>query len=115
MSTKIVSEARNIHGIILVLAAIMPAMAIISLVPVMPLLGREFAGVSGSEALVPLSRSLYLRYVSLFFRRWLALRPYWPKNVVIFLVTWICRNWDDPILFDGFKTDYWRALWSWCF
>ena len=72
MSTKIVSEARNIHGIILVLAAIMPAIAIISLVPVMPLLGREFAGVSGSEALVPLSRSLYLRYVSLFFRRWLA-------------------------------------------
>jgi MFS family permease len=66
MSTKIVSEARNIHGIILVLAAIMPAMAIISLVPVMPLLGREFAGVSGSEALVPIALTIPALCVALF-------------------------------------------------
>lgn len=47
-------QADNIQGIILILAAIMPVMAIISLVPVMPLLGREFGPVPGSKALVPI-------------------------------------------------------------
>ncbi|ETN93039.1 Metal-tetracycline/H(+) antiporter [Gammaproteobacteria bacterium MOLA455] len=66
MSQKTVSQATNIHGIILVLASIMPAMAIISLVPVMPLLGREFAGVSGSAALVPIALTIPALCVAVF-------------------------------------------------
>lgn len=66
MATTSTTEARNIHGIILVLAAIMPAMAIISLVPVMPLLGREFAGVPGSKALVPIALTIPALCVAIF-------------------------------------------------
>jgi len=66
MATTSTLEARNIHGIILVLAAIMPAMAIISLVPVMPLLGREFAGVPGSKALVPIALTIPALCVAIF-------------------------------------------------
>ena len=59
-------QASNIHGIILVLAAVMPAMAIISLVPVMPLLGREFGPVPGSKALVPIALTVPALCVALF-------------------------------------------------
>ncbi|MEP3891943.1 MAG: MFS transporter [Hellea sp.] len=59
-------QASNIHGIILVLAAVMPAMAIISLVPVMPLLGREFGPIPGSKALVPIALTVPALCVALF-------------------------------------------------
>lgn len=67
-------QASNIHGIILVLAAVMPAMAIISLVPVMPLLGREFGPVPGSKALVPIALTVPALCVALFspFAGWLS-------------------------------------------
>ncbi|NNC38333.1 MAG: MFS transporter [Acidimicrobiales bacterium] len=66
MSTQQATEARNIHGIILVLASVMPAMAIISLVPVMPLLGREFGPVPGSKALIPIALTVPALCVALF-------------------------------------------------
>ena len=66
MSTNSTTEARTIHGIILVLAAVMPAMAIISLVPVMPLLGREFGPVPGSKALIPIALTVPALCVALF-------------------------------------------------
>lgn len=66
MSSNATAEARNIHGIILVLAAVMPAMAIISLVPVMPLLGREFGPVPGSKALIPIALTVPALCVALF-------------------------------------------------
>ena len=59
-------QATNIHGIILVLAAVMPAMAIISLVPVMPLLGREFGPVPNSKALIPIALTVPALCVALF-------------------------------------------------
>ena len=59
-------QAGNIHGIILVMAAVMPAMAIISLVPVMPLLGREFGTVPGSKALVPIMLTIPALCVAIF-------------------------------------------------
>jgi len=69
MSQQSMSQAKqagNIHGIVLVLAAVMPAMAIISLVPVMPLLGREFGPVPGSKALVPIALTVPALCVALF-------------------------------------------------
>lgn len=69
MSEQTMTDARQastIHGIILVLAAVMPAMAIISLVPVMPLLGREFGPVPGSKALVPIALTVPALCVALF-------------------------------------------------
>ena len=59
-------QAGNIQGIILILAAIMPVMAIISLVPVMPLLGREFGPVPGSKALVPILLTVPALCVAIF-------------------------------------------------
>ncbi|HBM04408.1 MAG TPA: MFS transporter, partial [Erythrobacter sp.] len=44
----------------------MPVMAIISLVPVLPLLMREFAGVAGSEFLVPIALTIPALCVALF-------------------------------------------------
>lgn len=54
------------HGIIILLMSIMPIMAIISLVPVLPLLMKEFAGVSGSEFLVPMALTIPALCVALF-------------------------------------------------
>ncbi|KXI26743.1 MFS transporter [Paraglaciecola hydrolytica] len=54
------------HGIILILAAVMPAMAIISLVPVLPLLLQEFASVKGYEFLVPIAMTVPALCVALF-------------------------------------------------
>ena len=59
-------QAGNIQGIILILAAIMPVMAIISLVPVMPFLGREFGPVPGSKALVPILLTVPALCVAIF-------------------------------------------------
>jgi MFS family permease len=44
----------------------MPAMAIISLVPVMPLLSQEFSSVSNSEALVPIALTIPALCVAIF-------------------------------------------------
>jgi MFS family permease len=66
MSTLTHNEATTEHGIILILAAVMPAMAIISLVPVMPLLSQEFSSVSNSEALVPIALTIPALCVAIF-------------------------------------------------
>ncbi|MDC8831894.1 MFS transporter [Alteromonas gilva] len=60
------SSASFKHGVILVLAAVMPAMAIISLVPVLPLLLQEFAQVQGSEFLVPIALTIPALCVAVF-------------------------------------------------
>lgn len=59
-------SASTRHGMILLLAAVMPPMAIISLVPVLPLLMREFSGVNGSEYLVPVAITVPALCVALF-------------------------------------------------
>lgn len=64
--TNNTNSATNKHGIILILAAVMPAMAIISLVPVLPLLMQEFAHVQGSEFLVPIAMTVPALCVALF-------------------------------------------------
>ncbi|MEG3089076.1 MFS transporter [Sphingomonas sp. PB4P5] len=60
------SQAGTRHGVILMAAAIMPAMAIISLVPVLPLLLREFAAVPGSSVLVPIAMTVPALCVAIF-------------------------------------------------
>ncbi|MFK7828725.1 MAG: MFS transporter [Congregibacter sp.] len=59
-------SASTRHGVILLLAAIMPPMAIISLVPVLPLLMQEFSAVQGSEFLVPIAMTVPALCVALF-------------------------------------------------
>lgn len=59
-------SASTKHGVILLLAAIMPPMAIISLVPVLPLLLQEFSAVKGSEFLVPIAMTVPALCVALF-------------------------------------------------
>lgn len=59
-------SASTKHGVILMLAAVMPPMAIISLIPVLPLLMREFGGVEGSEFLVPIALTIPALCVALF-------------------------------------------------
>lgn len=54
------------HGVILLLASIMPIMAITSLIPVLPLLFKEFGGVSGSAFLVPMALTIPALCVALF-------------------------------------------------
>lgn len=54
------------HGVILMLAAVMPAMAIISLVPVLPLLMQEFSSVKGYEFLVPIAMTVPALCVAVF-------------------------------------------------
>lgn len=46
------------QGIVLLFASIMPIMAIISLVPVLPLLMQEFGEVAGAEFLVPMALTI---------------------------------------------------------
>ena len=62
----IVTEATTRHGVILMLTAVMPTMAIIALVPVLPLLLREFATVPGSAVLVPMALTVPALCVALF-------------------------------------------------
>ncbi|WP_422344926.1 MFS transporter [Parasphingorhabdus sp.] len=54
------------HGIIILFASTMPIMAIVSLIPVLPLLMKEFAGVTGSEFLVPMALTIPALCVALF-------------------------------------------------
>ncbi|WP_347304223.1 MFS transporter [Croceibacterium sp. TMG7-5b_MA50] len=59
-------QAQTRHGAILLIASVMPVMAIISLVPVLPLLLREFAGVPGAGVLVPVMMTVPALCVALF-------------------------------------------------
>lgn len=59
-------QASTRHGVILMLTAVMPTMAIIALVPVLPLLLREFAAVPGSAVLVPIALTVPALCVALF-------------------------------------------------
>ncbi|RBP47184.1 MFS transporter [Arenicella xantha] len=59
-------SATTKHGIMLLLAAVMPPMAIITLVPVLPLLMREFSGVEGFQFLVPIAMTIPALCVALF-------------------------------------------------
>lgn len=59
-------QAGTAQGVVLLMAAIMPIMAITSLVPVLPLLLREFAAVPGSAALVPIALTIPALCVALF-------------------------------------------------
>ncbi|PKP90317.1 MAG: MFS transporter [Alphaproteobacteria bacterium HGW-Alphaproteobacteria-16] len=59
-------NATTRHGVILMLTAVMPTMAIIALVPVLPLLMREFAGVPGAAVLVPMALTIPALCVALF-------------------------------------------------
>jgi len=60
------TQASTRHGVILMLTAVMPTMAIIALVPVLPLLLREFADVPGSAVLVPMALTVPALCVALF-------------------------------------------------
>jgi MFS family permease len=73
------------HGLVLLLASIMPPMAIISLIPVLPLLMGEFSHVEGREYLVPVALTIPALCVALFspFAGWLSDRI-GRKNLLIF-------------------------------
>ncbi|MBQ4828429.1 MFS transporter [Alteromonas sp. MMG017] len=60
------NQASAKHGIILILAAIMPPMAIITLIPILPLLMKEFSDVQGSAFLVPIALTIPALCVALF-------------------------------------------------
>jgi MFS family permease len=66
MANAPVRKAGNAHGLVLLAAAVMPIMAITSLIPVLPLLLREFAEVPGSTALVPMALTVPALCVALF-------------------------------------------------
>lgn len=66
MSAAVTPVASTKHGVILLLCAVMPIMAIISLVPVLPLLLKEFAATPGSEFLVPIALTIPALCVALF-------------------------------------------------
>jgi len=59
-------EASSLHGILVIFAAVMPVMAIVSLVPVLPALQKEFASVPGSEYLVPIALTIPAVCLALF-------------------------------------------------
>jgi MFS family permease len=59
-------NATTRHGVILLMAAVMPIMAIISLVPVLPLLLQEFDTTPGSQFLVPIALTVPALCVALF-------------------------------------------------
>ncbi|MFK8049442.1 MAG: MFS transporter [Halioglobus sp.] len=60
------NKASTTQGIVLMLAAVLPVMAVVSLVPVLPLLLQEFAGVEGSEFLVPIAVTVPALCVAIF-------------------------------------------------
>ena len=59
-------SATTIHGAVLLMVAVLPVMAIVSLVPVMPLLLEEFKEVPGSEFLVPIALTVPALCVAIF-------------------------------------------------
>lgn len=54
------------HGVVLIAVTIMPIMAIISLIPVVPLLMQQFAATPGSDYLVPFALTVPALCVALF-------------------------------------------------
>ena len=60
------NQASTTQGIVLMLAAVLPVMAVVSLVPVLPLLLQEFSGVEGSEFLVPIAITIPALCVAIF-------------------------------------------------
>lgn len=58
--------ATSRQGIAILCASVMPIMAIVSLVPVLPLMQREFAGVAGAEFLVPIALTVPALCVAVF-------------------------------------------------
>lgn len=58
--------ASTSQGVVLMLAAVLPVMAVVSLVPVLPLLLEEFAGIQGSEFLVPIAITVPALCVAVF-------------------------------------------------
>lgn len=65
-STTIQQTGATRHAVLLLIASVMPVMAIISLVPVLPMLLREFAGVPGANVLVPVMMTMPALCVALF-------------------------------------------------
>lgn len=65
-STLAGPRATTLHGAVLLVAAILPVMAIVSLVPVMPLLLKEFADVPGGQFLVPIALTIPALCVAVF-------------------------------------------------
>ncbi|MEP3224739.1 MAG: MFS transporter [Parasphingorhabdus sp.] len=76
------------HGIIILCASVMPIMAIVSLIPVLPLLMKEFASVPGSEFLVPMALTIPALCVAVFspFAGWLSDRVGRKKLLVTTLI-----------------------------
>jgi MFS family permease len=66
LNAAALQSASTRHGVILLLCAVMPIMAIISLVPVLPLLLEEFAATPGSAFLVPIALTIPALCVALF-------------------------------------------------
>jgi MFS family permease len=60
------TAAATRHGVMVMLTSVMPVMAIIALVPVLPLLLDEFAAVPGHEVLVPVVLTVPALCVALF-------------------------------------------------
>lgn len=83
-------QAGNAHGVILLLSAVMPIMAITSLIPVLPQLLREFAHVPGSTALVPVALTVPALCVAVFspFAGWLSDRVGRKRLLVSALATY---------------------------
>lgn len=54
------------QGIVILASSVMPIMAITSLIPVLPMLMREFGGEAGSEFLVPMALTIPALCVALF-------------------------------------------------
>jgi MFS family permease len=62
----LIQNAGTRHGVMILIASVLPVMAIIALVPVLPLLLREFADVDGSEFLVPIALTVPALCVAVF-------------------------------------------------
>ena len=66
MTAPVSRTATTRHGAVLLIAAVLPVMAIVSLVPVMPMLLVEFASVPSSQFLVPIALTIPALCVALF-------------------------------------------------
>ncbi len=65
-ASHVAPRAGTRHAIVILAASVMPIMAITSLIPVLPLLLQEFAGVSGSAFLTPMALTVPALCVALF-------------------------------------------------
>jgi MFS family permease len=59
-------KAGTAQGVVLILASLLPVMAIVSLVPVIPLLFRQFDGVDGAGYLIPMALSIPALCIAVF-------------------------------------------------